>query len=138
MLDSYLPPALIHPTNVPVLVLSANDENRGIDQSYLWDNLRGPRFAVNFQGAEHLTPSDAVWLARGAVKTGTMGPDQVVTALRQYIAAFLDAALRDYPVDPMLSGPSPAYPDVVVAEPGKPLFGYTNGHPAPANGLEGR
>jgi hypothetical protein len=28
----------------------------------------------------HLTTSDVVWLARGAIKTGTMGPDKAVAA----------------------------------------------------------
>jgi len=43
------------------------------------------------QGAEHLTPSDAVWLAKGGIKTGPMGPEKTIAAIRSYVAAFLDA-----------------------------------------------
>jgi hypothetical protein len=37
--------------------------------------------AVNLKGAEHVTPSDAVWLARYAVKTGSMGPEKTIAAV---------------------------------------------------------
>ena len=79
----------------------------------MWGKLRGPRFAVNLRGAEHLTPSDAVWLAKGAIKTGTMGPDKTIAAVRDYIAAFLDANLRDRP-NLLLTGPSSDYTDAIV------------------------
>jgi hypothetical protein len=66
------------------------------------------------RGAEHVTPSDLVWLAKGAVKTGPMGPEKTITAVRDYIPAFLDANLRGGPTGRLLSGPSSDYPDVVV------------------------
>ena len=78
------------------------------------DVARGPRFAVNLRGAEHLTPSDAVWLAEGAIKTGSMGPDKTIEALRNYTAAFLDANLRETSLEPLLVGPSADYPDAEV------------------------
>jgi len=62
----------------------------------------------------HLTTSDAVWLARGAIKTGTMGPDKAVAAVRDYIAAFLDANLRGSEPGTLLKGPSLDYPDAAV------------------------
>ena len=114
ILDGYLPAALIHPTEVPVLVLNANHESSGVDQCYMWNNLRGPRFAVNLEGTEHLTPSDAVWLAEGAIETGSMGPERTGAAVRDYIAAFLDANLQGRPAAGLLNGPSPDYPDAVV------------------------
>jgi len=69
---------------------------------------------VNLRGAEHLPPSDAVWLAKGAIKTGTMGTDKTIAAMRDYVAAFLDANLRERPLDPLLAGPPSVYPDAVV------------------------
>jgi hypothetical protein len=61
-----------------------------------------------------LTPSDAVWLAAGSIKTGTMGPDKTIAAIRNYVAAFLDANLLGKPSDPLLTRPSSEYPDAAV------------------------
>jgi len=61
-----------------------------------------------------VTPTDEVWLAKGAIKTGPMGPEKTIAAVRNYIAAFLDADLLDNPADPLLSGPSSQYPDAEV------------------------
>ena len=101
-------------TETPALVLAMGRTQWTDEECHLWDNLRGPRFAVNLLGTEHLTPSDAVWLAKGAIKTGTMGPEKTIAAMRDYIAAFLDANLRGKPLDPLLAGPSLDYPDAVV------------------------
>jgi hypothetical protein len=68
-----------------------------------------------------VTPSDVVWLAKTAVKTGTMGPETTIEALRESIAAFLDANLRSMSLDRLLSGPSSEYPDAVVATQEQPL-----------------
>ena len=43
-----------------------------------------------------------------------MGPEKTIAAVRDYIAAFLDADLLDNPADPLLSGPSSQYPDAEV------------------------
>jgi hypothetical protein len=51
---------------------------------------------------------------KGAVLTGSMGPDKAIAAIRNYIAAFLDANLRGEPLDPLLGTLSSAYPDAVV------------------------
>ena len=67
---------------------------------------------MNLRGAEHLTPTDLVWLAKGAIKTGTMGPEKTIAAIRDYIAAFLDARLRGQPATPLLKGTSSEFPDV--------------------------
>jgi hypothetical protein len=101
-------------TKKPVLVLAMGREQWSDEECRLWDDLRGPRFAVNLRGAEHLTPSDAVWLAMGAIKTGSMSPEETIEALRNYIAAFLDENLRGKPFDPLLSGPSSDYPGAEV------------------------
>jgi len=99
-------------TNTPVLILAMGHDRWGDNECRLWSDLRGARLAVNFQGAEHVTPSDAVWLAKDAVRTGDMSPEKTIQALRDYIAAFLDTNLRGKPLDPLLNGPSSDYPDV--------------------------
>ena len=114
ILDGYLPTALVHPTHAPVLVLSAGRELAIPDHCTLWTNLHGHRLFVNLNGAEHLTPSDELWLAKGAIKTGPMGPDRTVAAIRDYIAAFLDTNLRERPAHPLLTGPSSIYPDATI------------------------
>jgi len=119
--DGYVPDGVVGTTQAPVFILASGREQWTENECKLWNNLHGPRFAVNLEGSEHLTPSDAVWLAKGAVKTGTMGPDKTIAAIRQYIAAFLDSNLRGFPMDPLLTGPSPIYPDVLVVPPSQPL-----------------
>lgn len=113
ILDGYLSPALIHPTQAPVLILRAGSESSA-DRCQLWAALHGPRLFVNLAGAEHLTPSDALWLAKGAIATGSMGPDRTVAAIRDYVAGFLDTNLRGRPVHPLLTGASTIYPDAAV------------------------
>ena len=114
IIDGNVPDALIHATQTPVLILGMGRERWSDDECHLWGSLRGPRLAVNLQGAEHVTPSDAVWLAKYAINTGTAGPDRTVAAVREYIAAFLDANLRDRPMDLLLTGQSSDYPDAKV------------------------
>ena len=87
------------------------------DELTLWDKLRGPRLAVNLKGSEHVTPTDEVWLARGAVMTGTMTTDKTVEAIRNYVAAFLDANLQGQPANRLLSKPSADYSGVDVTLP---------------------
>jgi hypothetical protein len=70
--------------------------------------------AVNLKNSAHLTPSDAVWLARGAVKTGGMSPEATIAAMRNYIAAFLDAHLQARPEETLLKRRSPDYPDAEI------------------------
>lgn len=123
IIDGFLPNALIKPTQTPVLILAAGREKWSSDECRLWNDLAGPRLAVNLTGAEHVTPSDAVWLANGAIKTGPMGPEKTIAAVRDYIAAFLDANLRGQPLDPLLTGPSSDYPDAAVTTQNEPLGG---------------
>jgi dienelactone hydrolase len=84
-------------TDKAVLIVAAGREQWSDNECALWGHLRGSRFAVNLLGADHLTPSDAVWLAAYvpelAKQAGPMGPQRTVAAVRSYIAAFLDANL---------------------------------------------
>jgi len=114
VIDGVMPDSLFSTTEKAVLILAAGREQWGEDERRLWGGLRGPRFAVNLRGAEHVTPSDMVWLAKGAIKTGAMDPEKTVAAIRDYIAAFLDTNLRSEPVGPLLTGPSVEYPDAAV------------------------
>ena len=47
-------------TTKPVLILAAGRDQWTDDDCRLWNNLRGPRMAINLHGTEHLTPTDAV------------------------------------------------------------------------------
>jgi predicted dienelactone hydrolase len=112
--DGEVPDAAIKTTAAPVLILASGRQQWTKNECKLWSSLRGPRFAVNLEGAEHLTTSDAVWLANGAIKTGTMGAEKAIAAVRQYIATFLDANLQNKAAEPLLAGPSLDYPDAAV------------------------
>ena len=79
--------------NTPVMLLTMGHEQRTDEECRLWSDLRGPRVAVNLRGSEHLTPSDVVWLAPGAIKTGSMSMERIVAGIRDNVAAFLDANL---------------------------------------------
>jgi len=114
MLDPYLPDIPVGSTETPIMLLTMGREQRNENECQLWSDLRGPRVAVNLRGAEHVTPSDLVWLAKGAIKTSPTGPEKTIEALRDYIAAFLDKNVRGRPLDPLLTGPSSIFPDAEI------------------------
>jgi len=116
ILDGYVEATDMHPTVSSVLMLRAGAESETVDRCALASSLRGPHLYVNFSGTEHLTPSDALWIARGAIASGTMGVDGTIAAIRDYVSAFLDTNLRQRPTHPLMSGPSAMYPDVVVSK----------------------
>ncbi len=113
-IDGVIPGALFGATDKPVLMLFAGRDAWDQGTCHLWSGLRGPRVALNFKGSEHLTPSDAVWLAKGAIQTGTVGMESTIAAIRNYIAAFLDTNLKGNPTGLLLQGASSDYPDVEV------------------------
>jgi dienelactone hydrolase len=121
ILDGVAPQAAFGGTETPVLLLAAGRDTWSAEETHLWSGLRGPRVAINLRGAEHVTPSDAVWLAPGTVQTGTMGPEKTMAAVRKYVIAFLDANLLGKPIDPVLNGPSSVYPDAIVTTRKEPL-----------------
>ena len=114
LLDASLTDGAASETNLPVLAMTMGRTQWTDEECRLWSDLRGPRLAVNFVGAEHTTPSDAVWLAKGAIKTGTMGPEKTIAAVRDYVAAFLDTNLQGRPAAGLLNGASSDYPDAIV------------------------
>jgi len=91
-------------TAKPVLLLAAGREHWNQDECRLWSNLHGIRLAVNLRGAEHLTPSDAIWLGRVipgmAVAAGAGGSARTIAAIRNHVTSFFDSTLRDRPVAP--------------------------------------
>jgi len=117
VLDGVMPERWTGAIDKPMLIIRAGSREWGPDENRLWDSLRGPKFTVKLRGAEHITPSDMVWLAKGAVQTGSMDAETTVDALRNYVAAFLEVNLRGERLDPLLTGPSPKYPDVEVSHP---------------------
>jgi len=113
-LDGVLADTSAVETQQAVMILAAGRKHWSKQECKLWTALKGPRLAVNLRGAEHLSLSDAVWLARGAFETGTIGPDKTIAAVRDYVATFLDENLRDKPSDRLLAGSSADYPDAEV------------------------
>jgi len=113
-IDGVIPGSLFGTTGKPVLMMFTGRDPWDEDTCRLWEKLQGPRIALNLKGTEHLTASDAVWLAKGAVQAGPEGMEKTVAAIRDYVAAFLDVNLKGSPSDQLLNGPSADYPDVEV------------------------
>jgi dienelactone hydrolase len=126
VIDGATPNAPFLDTDTPMLLLAAGRDTWAEEEDRLWNSLHGPRLAVNLRGSEHVTPSDLIWLAPGAVETGTMGAQKTIAAVRNYIAAFLDANLSDITPDTLLTGSPAEYPDVVVTTRNQPLHAKPN------------
>jgi dienelactone hydrolase len=114
LIDPVLPDVLPGGTNKPVLLLTADRQQWAANECGLWRNLHGSRLAVSLQGSEHLALSDWIWLTKDAVRTGPMGPQKTVSAMRDYVAAFLDTNLRGEGAGQLLNEPSQDYPDARV------------------------
>jgi len=114
-------------TDKPVLVLAAGREQWSPRECELWRNLSGPRLVLNLRGAEHLALSDALWL-RMAVpqlngRSGAMSVETTISAIREYVAAFLGTNLRHEPRRPLLSGASARFSGAAVTTQNQPLCG---------------
>jgi pimeloyl-ACP methyl ester carboxylesterase len=100
-IDGVISDESIAGTAKPVLLLAAGRQQWNQDECRLWNNLRGIRLAVNLRGAQHLTPSDAVWFGQAfpgmAVAPGAAGSARTVAAIRNHVTAFFDSILRDRP-----------------------------------------
>jgi predicted dienelactone hydrolase len=121
LLDPYLADIGSDSTETPVLLMAMGREKPSQDECRLWSDLRGPRFWVNLRGAEHVTPTDAVWLAKGAISTGSLGSEKTIDVLRQYIAAFLDSTLRGQSPNVFMDGSSSEFPEVFVTTQDQPV-----------------
>ena len=104
-IDGVISDESIAGTAKPVLLLAAGRQQWNQDECRLWNNLRGIRLAVNLRGAQHLTPSDAVWFGQAfpgmAVAPGAAGSGRTVAAIRNHVTAFFDSTLRDRPFNPL-------------------------------------
>jgi predicted dienelactone hydrolase len=114
LLDASLSDTSIKPLLKPLLLLGAGREQWSDAECSVWTHVHGPRLAVNLRRAEHVTPSDAVWIAAGAINTGSAGPWQTVANIRDYVAGFLDANLRSESVGGTLSTLPADHPNVDV------------------------
>jgi pimeloyl-ACP methyl ester carboxylesterase len=127
VMDAPVTASSVMGTDKPVLILAAGRDEWGTRDCQLWRNLRGGRLLLDFRGAEHLTASDAVWLAKDfpqlEAQTGSMGADKTMAAMRNYVAAFLDYVLRGKPKSALLMGASPEYPDVALTNEKQALCG---------------
>jgi dienelactone hydrolase len=113
LLDAVVPPHLSTPVRQPVLNLVVGRQWNETDCN-LWGSLAGARLAVALPGAEHLALSDAAWLLRGSVETGST-PEAMIAATREYVAAFLDAHLGDKNLESLLAHIPAAPAGAVVA-----------------------
>lgn len=100
----------------PVLLLAAGRDQWTPEECQLWDTMRGPHTAINLLGADHFTPTDAIWLFQSlpglAASVGPMGRGRTISAIRTYIAAFFDNNLRGSTSHASFN--AFAYPDVTV------------------------
>jgi len=122
LMDPMLPDVLPGRTSKPVLILTADRKQWAANECGLWSNLQGPRLTIILQGTEHVALSDWIWLTKDAVQTGPMGPQKTMSAIRDYVAGFLDTNLRGEPGNPLLGGPSIEYPDALIGAPQQRLL----------------
>jgi dienelactone hydrolase len=102
----------------PVMLVSEGREQWSDQECALWNNLRGAKRAALFRGADHFSPTDAVWLSAYfpalQSETANIGPDRTVEATRDYVAAFFAAYLSGEPPGRLLNGLSTEYSNVSV------------------------
>ncbi|HKT11490.1 MAG TPA: alpha/beta fold hydrolase [Terriglobia bacterium] len=114
-------------TNEPVLLVTAGRQQWRTRECELWRNLAGPRLLVNLRGAEHLALSDALWLRRAVpqlnARSGAMPIETTISAIREYVAAFLDSNLRHEPRRSLLNGASARFTGAAVTGQNQALCG---------------
>jgi dienelactone hydrolase len=105
-------------TGKPVMLLAAGRDRWSDGECSLWRNLRNSRLAVNFIGADHFTPTDAIWLLKDipgmAIPVGSMGREKTISTVRNFITAFFDASLRNGAEAPLLHSPLPEYSGAIL------------------------
>ncbi len=115
-LDGVFSSAAVPVTAKPVLLIAASRDQWTPEECQLWDAMHGLHTAINLRGADHFTPTDAIWVFQSlpgfASSVGSMGRAKTISAIRSYVAAFFGANLRGNANPELLN--SPAYPDAVV------------------------
>jgi predicted dienelactone hydrolase len=119
LLDAVVPPRLATPLQQPVLNLVVGRQWNETDCN-LWGSLTGARVAVDFPAADHLALSDAVWLLKGSVASGST-PHTMIAATRAYVAAFLDGNLGGKDLRSLLARIAAAPAGAVVADASRSL-----------------
>jgi hypothetical protein len=92
------------------------DSGRSARQG-VWKKLAGAQAGDQPAGSGHLSPSDAVWYAKGTVATGSLSPEQAVSAIRDSVATFLDVQLRRRPQQALTQELLVAYPNLEITLP---------------------
>jgi len=120
VLDGAVTPRPTPAIRQPVLTLLAGDGHPDSDECRMWTAVQGPLLAIRLPGVEHIALSDAVWLARSAVSTGTHDPGRVVSEARKGVAAFLDATFQGGGAEHITGEIKRSIPDALVASGVKP------------------
>lgn len=105
----------------PFLLLGNQDHvPGGADPSWdvAWQRLDGPRLWLTVTGAGHLDFSDFAFIAAelGLPTGGPLAGERTIAITRAYLAAFFDQYLKHRP-QPILTGPSARFPEVVYQRP---------------------
>ena len=115
-LDGMFASSSITATSKPALLITADRDQWSAEECQLWTALHGPRTAINLRGADHFTPTDAIWLFQSlpgfAASVGSMGRTKTIAAIRSYVAAFFEASLHGNAEAELLN--TSAYPDAIV------------------------
>ncbi|MFG1926512.1 alpha/beta hydrolase family protein [Cryptosporangium sp. NPDC048952] len=118
-------PAAQRGSDRPVLLFGRDDQTRTTDPTWakFWAQHRGPKLQLNLADSGHGTFHDFVVLLRQAAPylgrtpeeleepIGTIDGERAVEIERRYVTTFFDQHLRRHP-SPLLTGPSPDYPEV--------------------------
>jgi predicted dienelactone hydrolase len=95
----------------PFMLLDAQDHFAGDpSQTTFYDHLRGPRLALEVDGTQHLSFTDAPVAAPGFPGTGTIRGTRAVAIVRAYVLAFLDTYARGH-ANALVKAPSPRFPE---------------------------
>lgn len=106
----------------PFLMLGTHDKVHlpgGEDTSWdrMWPRLDGWKRWLTVAGSAHSTYSDFPMIERHfGLPAPEIAPERAVSLTRTYVAAFFDRHLRGAP-DGLLTGPSPAHPEVHFQNP---------------------
>ncbi|MFI8823474.1 alpha/beta hydrolase family protein [Streptomyces sp. NPDC053431] len=106
----------------PFLLLGTDDETHrpgGVDATWdsTWRALDGWKRWLTVAGSDHFTFSDAPVIQRHfGLPAGPIPADRALAVTRAYLAAFFDEHLKGVP-QPLLTGPSPAHPEVRFQQP---------------------
>ncbi|MCZ7435653.1 hypothetical protein O7598_04535 [Micromonospora sp. WMMC241] len=115
-MDGTFFPPVTTALNRPFLMLgNPGHDSAGGDDSWLttWRHLTGGRRWLTVTGTTHSSFTDfAVLGDQAGIPVQPLPGGRCAEITRAYVAAFLDRTLRHRPA-PLMSGPSPAYPEVI-------------------------